>query len=244
MSPPRFPGIDGDIQAWRERLEEWQRSPEGQKALQEERERERQEEQRKRENEEQRRRQRLVDCGVPRRVRDLLDAGPRDTQVMHRVKQWRAQREKDQSRWCLVLSATKGAGKTVAAGWWMANSDPHCASWWDGKAGEWKRIPSWWTAPQLCRINTYGSEFDALCSLDAPLVVDDLGAEYSDKAGFMQVMIDALIDTRYSEYLPTLITTNLNAKSFRDRYGERVADRMREGGAFFEFQEKSMRVQR
>lgn len=245
---PEWPGFSAALEnpelleQYRQRLEAWQQTPDGQAEMRAEAERERQAEQQEREEARRRERKRLEAAGIPRRVRDLLEGGNLTaSQALTRAKQWREQQRADSSRWCLVLSADKGAGKTVAAGWWMAESDPSCPSFWDRKRGEDVVLSAWWTAPQLCRVNAYGPEFDALCSHPGPIVLDDLGSEYSDKAGFMQVMIDSLVDARYSEYRPLLITTNLTAKSFRERYGERVTDRLREGGAFFEFREKSMR---
>jgi DNA replication protein DnaC len=80
------------------------------------------------------------------------------------------------------------------------------------------------------------------------MVIDDLGVEYLDKNGNFLQRLDELIDERYSNYRQTIITTNLNVKAFKERYGERVADRIREGfefgGAFMELAESSMRVRK
>ena len=77
------------------------------------------------------------------------------------------------------------------------------------------------------------------------MVIDDLGIEYLDKNGNFLQRLDELLDERYSNFRKTIITTNLNADAFKDRYGERVADRMREGftwgGGFIELADDSMR---
>ena len=58
------------------------------------------------------------------------------------------------------------------------------------------------------------------------LVLDDLGAESSKDWGMGQIF--EIIDRRYNECLPTLITTNLLPKEIGNRMGERTADRLRE----------------
>ena len=80
------------------------------------------------------------------------------------------------------------------------------------------------------------------------LVIDDLGVEYLDAKGYTQKRFDEILDERYSNFRKTLITTNLNARDFRDRYGTRIFDRIREGlssgGAFVEIGEKSYRAEK
>ena len=50
-----------------------------------------------------------------------------------------------------------------------------------------------------------------------------------DKNKYFSHRLDELIDERYSNYRQTIITTNLNAKDFQTRYGERVSSRIKEG---------------
>lgn len=245
MTMPKMPS--GDVEDFHERLREWRKqysawaeTPEGKAELERiehEREAEEQAERSKQENE--RARKFFEESGVPRRVRDVLDAGPADTTALQRVKRWVGDRGKDSSVWCLVLSSTKGAGKSVAAGWWMRANRARSITYWH--KGERKDAPAWLTAAAMCRINAYSEEWEAICKHPGPIVIDDLGSEYNDKAGFLQTMVDSLMDARYSEYRPILITTNLNAQAFKERYSERVADRIREGGSFFEFRAESMR---
>lgn len=183
--------------------------------------------------------QHLIAVGVPGRVRALLRDGLRDTRPFARVSAWL--NSDDPGKWCLVLSSSKGSGKTVAAGHWLVSQAPTCPMYWDKDKKARMRLPAWWTAAQLSRLSSFGPELDAVFKHRGPIVVDDMGAEYSDRHGFMQTLVDALVDGRYSEVRPLLMTTNLNAQAFRERYGDRVADRLNEGGAFFEFKSKSMR---
>jgi hypothetical protein len=64
------------------------------------------------------------------------------------------------------------------------------------------------------------------------LVIDDLGGEYVDDKGWFVKAFNALVDYRYGSKLKTIITTNLEAARFKETYGERVTDRIREAGAW------------
>ena len=97
---------------------------------------------------------------------------------------------------------------------------------------------------RLASVNGYNSEFEKLAQVSL-MVLDDLGIEYLDKNGNFLQRLDEIMDERYSNYRKTIITTNLNSEDFKARYGERIADRIREGfghgGAFMELSDKSMR---
>jgi DNA replication protein DnaC len=56
------------------------------------------------------------------------------------------------------------------------------------------------------------------------LVLEDLGKEYSGKgSGWAELCFENMIRKRSRNLLPTLITTNLDPKSFRDRYDKSAA---------------------
>lgn len=62
------------------------------------------------------------------------------------------------------------------------------------------------------------------------LAIDDLGTEpveIQDYGNHLNPVID-LLYKRYDEQLFTIITTNLTPKEIRERYGERIADRLNE----------------
>lgn len=73
------------------------------------------------------------------------------------------------------------------------------------------------------------------------VVVDDLGAEIADPKGHWKKTFNALFNAWYSSLAVVVITTNLTVEQFRDKYGERVADRLRERGRFVEIGGTSVR---
>lgn len=62
------------------------------------------------------------------------------------------------------------------------------------------------------------------------LAIDDLGCESMDANSYgntSQPIVD-IIEHRYAERLVTVITSNMTAKGIAERYGSRVADRLRQ----------------
>jgi hypothetical protein len=184
-------------------------------------------------------------CGAPKRVRTVLDAPDfHDGKAVARVKSWVAERERAPTTWALVLSSGYGTGKSVAAGLWLRELKASPIKTYDQAKERDKTLPSWWPVSWLVRMPGFSGDFEAVCSHDGPLVVDDLGAEYLDKAGWFLQVLDGIVDARYRECRPTCITTNLGAEDFRRRYGGRIGRRLREGGAFYEFQSEPLGVSR
>jgi hypothetical protein len=136
----------------------------------------------------------------------------------------------------LILSGGPGCGKTVAAAERIRQHVADPESW--GAAGEPREprftgaAPVWTSAAQLARADRYRGDAVGRFTAAPLLVIDDLGVEYVDAKGFFASLLDELIDARYAAMLPTLMTTNLDAPTFRGRYGERIADRIRECGRF------------
>lgn len=58
------------------------------------------------------------------------------------------------------------------------------------------------------------------------LVLDDFGAEYS--SNWVLNKVDAIITRRYNAMLPVIITTNLTNGAIKERYVERVYDRLKQ----------------
>jgi DNA replication protein DnaC len=127
--------------------------------------------------------------------------------------------------WCLVMSGDPGCGKTVAAAYACAHLGG-CA---------------WISAAELMRMSMYDSGAWTQLATCKLLVVDDLGSEFVDGPGSMLARLDGVLDDRYRREKKTLITTNLSPSSFKQRYKERIADRVRDGGLFFISSDKSMR---
>jgi DNA replication protein DnaC len=130
----------------------------------------------------------------------------------------------------LVLAGPKGCGKTVAAARW-ALAQPI------GK------FPLFVRAATFATSSRYGEEHRRF--VDSPdLVLDDLGAEYVDAKGSFLTDLDELVDTFYgAKRRRLLITTNIRVDDFARRYGERITDRLRERGQWFESGGESLRKQ-
>jgi len=127
--------------------------------------------------------------------------------------------------WCLVLSGSPGTGKSTAAAWWLwSKTKGRCPG------GDIRR---WWSAAEIASLSMYGEALAPVINV-AALVIDDPGTEYSDKTGALKSVFDRVIDGRSREERPTLITTNLSRGDFAARYGQRVIDRIEDGGCFLE----------
>ena len=87
----------------------------------------------------------------------------------------------------------------------------------------------------------YPNEFNDYCGC---LVIDDLGREHFTDKGFGIAEWDYLIDRRYSEKLPAIITTNLAPDEFVEKYNNRILDRLKECAAWEEIAEKTLRKKR
>lgn len=127
----------------------------------------------------------------------------------------------------LVLAGDVGTGKSLAAAWalhdWLVQTTPR---------NPWgQRIPSevrlWIAAPHFARLAPWGDHVVELERVGM-LVVDDLGEEEASPKALG--MVSALITTRQSNGLPTIITTNLDGETFQERYGQRLIDRLRQSG--------------
>jgi DNA replication protein DnaC len=128
-----------------------------------------------------------------------------------------------------VLSGFAGCGKTVAAAAWALGS---------GLRVRFLR------AATFAASSRYDAEARAQWFGAQALVLDDLGAEYLDAKGSFLVDLDELVDTFYGDERPLVITTNLQWKrdpasktpqppQLVERYGERVARRLRECAKFY-----------
>lgn len=156
----------------------------------------------------------------------------------------------------LVLSGTRGCGKTFAASWgcdhWCERyAVKHAVENWDrweepygfgAKVGP-LRYPEFLfiDVSKLTRLSRYSDKDMAKVENPRLLVIDDLGVEYLDDKGSFLSTIDGIINSRYASTKKTVITTNLPSTKFKERYGERIADRIRESGQFVEISDKSLR---
>lgn len=154
--------------------------------------------------------------GIPRKDFESIRGG-KSTNAMRAVVEFAAG-----PKTLLVLSGSPGSGKSFAAGRFLYDAS-------DGS--------TWTTArfvdvSTLARMPRYDEKAMKEIEEASALVIDDLGMEFDDKSGAFRSLLDAVINARYANALKTVITTNLDATAFKARYGERVADRIREVGAF------------
>lgn len=145
----------------------------------------------------------------------------------------------------VVLSGGTGTGKTTAAGWWLYT--------WVMDPSNWSAVDTWGTAPRLMgsAIFVTGARLARWARYDdgqmdkllraSRLVIDDLGGEFMDVKGAFLSLIDEIINERYANRRPTVLTTNFKVEDFRERYEARIADRIRELGKFIALGNVSMR---
>lgn len=158
---------------------------------------------------------RLEAAGVP--LEALVAAGkPRKTAAIEAVDAW-IYGLTTGGRPFLVLLGGVGTGKTVAAAYalrLLVAADGR------GRSGLFLR------AVEACRVGMFGDDAARVSTWRSAgvLVVDDLGFEV--RSSTWAANFDDLLDARTSSKAPTVITSNLTVEGFRERYGERVADRL------------------
>lgn len=160
-------------------------------------------------------------AGVKSRLLDDLTAGLHDTDARVRLHaSWR-----DGVRFVL-LTGPVGVGKSLVAAEVMrdtlvAEADPY------GQIHG--TMASWVYMPDAAALAKWDDRIDQLERVRF-LVIDDLGAEASDSKGLVFDLVERLLYHRHGDRLPTIITSNLNAKQIADRYGDRIASRIAEDG--------------
>ena len=147
----------------------------------------------------------LRDHGWPERALRIAEYADRDRPAVCALERWKP----DAS--AIVLSGSKGTGKTVAAAWWAIGARRSCR---------------FVEAAEMVRIGRFNAErWDQW--LNAPaLCIDDLGAEYADAKDSFLADLDHLINRFYSSMRELIITTNCDAPAFAKRYGQRIASRL------------------
>lgn len=157
----------------------------------------------------------VKDHGFPdRAMGHALQAA--DTAPVIAARSWSPERKN-----ILVLSGPHGIGKTVAACAYVLRSS----------------LPTWRyaRAATFARASRY-ERADRDDMMAGSLVLDDLGAEFIDKAGSFLTDMDELVDFYYSNRRRRLIiTTNITAADMPERYkSERLISRLREAATWRE----------
>lgn len=194
----------------------------------------------------------LKRVGVGERTAEAVIGSLGETQAMVAAREWAHAEDAG----ALLLLGTKGTGKTVAAAWAMTQRASvtfrrcFCDECGGGEqryedaclvgVGHPARVRETFPnarralfvkAGHLASAVHQGDEvlWDKAATVPV-LVVDDLGREYADQHGRWISELDLLIDDRHEAKLRTIVTSNLNATEFKERYGERIADRIRQDG--------------
>ncbi len=128
----------------------------------------------------------------------------------------------------IVLAGGYGSGKTVAAGWAVAELG--------GRVVHAKEL--------VMRVDPWGDEdkrYDFVSTNTRFVVIDDLGCLVQESGRFVDAFC-GFIDARQGRGW-TLITTNLPRSELNARYGERIRERLDHVGIQFEVTAPSMRRQ-
>jgi DNA replication protein DnaC len=141
-----------------------------------------------------------------------------------------------------VFAGLSGTGKTTAASYLVATGQPvrMTGAWTRAESPRFLHAEGLFAAASL----TAGSEADVEMRKNLEraqiLAIDDLGLEKDPRKRF-QPYLDWLFNARYSGAGWTVVTTNLPIDSFRQRYGERIYDRLRQRAEWFDLAGASMR---
>lgn len=156
----------------------------------------------------------LLTCGFPGKAIKLAVHGFQPTAASLALAANGGPPTRSGSTTIVVLSGGVGSGKTVAATRWVAENDD--------------RSPLFVRAAAFEASSRYDKKWRERWTKASSLVLDDLGAEYGDAAQHFLTGLDELLDVAYSQPIPTIITTNMPAAAFAERYGNRIASRLRE----------------
>lgn len=169
-------------------------------------------------------RQRIEFSGIPARELEFLNRHD-TTPALTVCREFTAS-----DKTVLILGGARGVGKTIAA----------CVSAWEQPGSI--RFAK---ALELVQHGAFDLPFwDSLRSVDS-LILDDLGTEPLDTAGWGLACILGLIDYRYDQRRRTWITLNLPIDRFFARYGTdggRLRDKLRECGRYVELKGTSLRA--
>lgn len=174
----------------------------------------------------------MVSWGVPAKDVDRITLTRLDeTDSWKEVRRFN---EQEVGGCILILAGSVGCGKTTAAAWWLSQPGPR-----DRYVVT--TPPMFIPTFRLERLSRYSEEGMRKVEKARRLVIDDLGTEYSDSKDNFLTLFRSVIDSRYSDMLPLIVTTNLDADEFKSRYGSRTVSRIREAGKFHVVQGDDLR---
>lgn len=127
----------------------------------------------------------------------------------------------DRSKWGIIMMGNVGAGKTTLMR--LLNDYFFTEVYHSNKA-----YPVIFrTAKEIAKKAIIGGEYDEYCNV---LAIDDLGEEAKEVMSYGNVItpIIDIIEHRYDTRKITFFTTNLDANGIKEKYGARVADRLKQ----------------
>lgn len=124
----------------------------------------------------------------------------------------------------LLLSGTVGTGKThLAAAITIRMSEDGCSVIFGTAASLLAKIRNGWND------ENEANAIEEMCRVPL-LVIDDLGKQYSRKNSdgwsWAQEQFFAIINARYENYMPTVITTNYDMEKLTEAMGEAIVSRL------------------
>lgn len=164
----------------------------------------------------------LVAGAAPRDVRMWRRGGYAATESLKAVRELIAD---PGERPFLVLAGAVGSGKTCGATLALLEHAAAKERWNE------RDTPRFWNVAAVALGALLGKAGEEVLeeAIRAPvLVIEDLGAESMVGADVWLSMLGVVVDARYRAEAVTIITTNLDMAALRKRYGERVADRLRQ----------------
>ena len=165
--------------------------------------------------------ERLQRAGVPRRylgatLDEAMEPRPEFAEIIHRLAEWTG------DPWCISLVGPAGTGKT-----WLAAAVMR--RWIEqGRGARFISALDWMARCQASiQIGEAETEYASVARTGGLLVLDDLAAQAVPE--WQQSLAVRLVDRRWRDQLPSLITTNDTGTELRARYGQRLMDRLASG---------------
>lgn len=141
----------------------------------------------------------------------------------------------------LILSGGIGTGKTLAAIEVLVGARVRGVGRYRWSADE---LPLFLHTVEFVAMGLYEHEAERRRIKRAPvLVLDDLGKEHQDKVGISSRICHWLVNARHEAMGITVITTELSADAFAERYGAATFDRIVQAGAWYDIEGGSLRGQ-
>lgn len=174
----------------------------------------------------------LACIGVPPKLLERLKKRPDSWPAMQAAREWVAQVGSDSRRPFLLLLGEPGGGKSVAAAWAMGSAAARFP--WNGRpTGSSPEPFSWVPTPELETLGRFADAEEWLRKVCGGhfVVLDDMGTEAQSDGPYGTLsLVERILGQREAMGRLTVLTSNLDAEKFKQRYGDRIARRVRESG--------------